>query len=50
MIWDLMGLSDVYQAQIKFMLDFTDDDILCEHHQDLMEPSQKAKLSGMASK
>lgn len=45
--WDLMGLSDIFQTQMKFILDLGLLEVTCDPN-DLMTPgdSVKGKLSG----
>jgi WD40 repeat protein len=47
--WDLLGVSDIFQTQLKFVLDLGLLETLCDAH-DQMVPDVKGKLSGEHSK
>jgi WD40 repeat protein len=47
--WDLLGLSDIFLNQLKFILDLGLLETICDPH-DLMVPDVRGKLSGQLSK
>jgi len=47
--WDLLALGDIFQTQMKFIMDMGLLEITCDGH-DSMVPENKGKLSGEASK
>jgi WD40 repeat protein len=47
--WDLMGLNDIYLAQMKFILEMGLFDVTSDQH-DLMSPALNGKLAGESSK
>mmetsp|Transcript_44909 Transcript_44909/g.43482 ORF Transcript_44909/g.43482 Transcript_44909/m.43482 type:complete len:285 (-) Transcript_44909:1660-2514(-) len=47
--WDLLDLPEITTLQLKFLLDFSLTDIICDPH-DQMAPKTSEKLSGEVSK